>query len=113
MRLANDSRTGWARRSTRRDLERGEAVARRLESGACASTTRCLNYYVLELPMGGAKASGMGYRHGPGGIRKFTQHQALLLSRYHLRRDVHMYPYRARSSRLLQRGMRLLYRGRA
>jgi len=24
-----------------------------------------------------------------------------------------MYPYRARSSRLLQRGMRLLYRGRA
>jgi hypothetical protein len=72
-----------------------------------------LNYYALELPMGGTKASGMGYRHGPGGIRKFTQHQALLISRLHLRRDVHMYPYRSGTSRLLQRGLRLLYgRGR-
>jgi hypothetical protein len=59
--------------------------------------------------MGGTKASGMGYRHGPGGIRKFTQHQAVLISRFHLRRDVHMYPYRARTSRLLHGGLKLLY----
>ena len=48
-----------------RDLERGEAVARRLESGAVCVNDALLNYYALELPMGGAKASGMGYRHGP------------------------------------------------
>lgn len=113
VRQANDSPYGLGAAVYTRDLERGEAVARRLESGSVCVNDALLNYYALELPMGGAKASGMGYRHGPGGIRKFTQHQALLLSRYHLRRDVHMYPYRARSSRLLQRGMKLLYRGRA
>jgi hypothetical protein len=59
--------------------------------------------------MGGAKASGLGHRHGPGGIRKFTQHQALLVSRRHLRRDVHMYPYRAPVTRALGGAIRLLY----
>jgi acyl-CoA reductase-like NAD-dependent aldehyde dehydrogenase len=109
VRLANDSPYGLGAAVYSRDLERGEAVARRLESGAVCVNDALLNYYALELPMGGMKASGMGYRHGPGGIRKFTQHQALLISRFHLKRDVHMYPYRARSSRLLQRGIRLLY----
>jgi len=72
-----------------------------------------VNYYALELPMGGAKASGLGYRHGAGGIRKFTQHQALLVSRIHPRRDVHMFPYRPFTTRLFTRVLRLLYgRGR-
>jgi acyl-CoA reductase-like NAD-dependent aldehyde dehydrogenase len=113
VRLANDSPYGLGAAVYSRDVARGEAVARRLESGAVCVNDALLNYYALELPMGGTKASGMGYRHGPGGIRKFTQHQALLISRFHLRRDVHMYPYRARTSRLLQRGLRMLYgRGR-
>jgi acyl-CoA reductase-like NAD-dependent aldehyde dehydrogenase len=109
VRLANDSPYGLGAAVYTKDLAKGEAVARRLESGAVCVNDALLNYYALELPMGGAKASGMGYRHGPGGIRKFTQHQALLISRFHLRRDIHMYPYRARSSRLLQRGLKLLY----
>jgi acyl-CoA reductase-like NAD-dependent aldehyde dehydrogenase len=109
VRLANDSPYGLGAAVYSRDVARGEAVARRLESGAVCVNDALLNYYALELPMGGTKASGMGYRHGPGGIRKFTQHQALLVSRFHLSRDVHMYPYRARTSRLLQRGLRLLY----
>jgi acyl-CoA reductase-like NAD-dependent aldehyde dehydrogenase len=109
VRLANDSPYGLGAAVYSRDVARGEALARRLESGAVCVNDALLNYYALELPMGGMKASGMGYRHGPGGIRKFTQHQALLISRFHLRRDVHMYPYRARTSRLLQRGLRVLY----
>jgi acyl-CoA reductase-like NAD-dependent aldehyde dehydrogenase len=113
VRLANDSPYGLGASVFSGDVGRGEAIARRLESGSVCVNDALLNYYALELPMGGTKASGMGYRHGPGGIRKFTQHQALLVSRFHLKRDVHMYPYRARTSRLLQRGLRLLYgRGR-
>jgi acyl-CoA reductase-like NAD-dependent aldehyde dehydrogenase len=113
VRLANDSPYGLGAAVYSRDVARGEAVARRIEAGAVCVNDALVNYYALELPMGGAKASGMGYRHGPGGIRKFTQHQALLISRFHPRRDVHMYPYRARTSRLLQRGIRFLYgRGR-
>src|SRR4051812_28511649 len=109
VRLANDSPYGLGASVFSRDVERGEAVARRLESGSVCVNDALINYNALELPMGGAKASGMGYRHGPGGIRKFTQHQALLVSKYHLKHDVHMYPYRSRTSRLLQRGLGLLY----
>jgi acyl-CoA reductase-like NAD-dependent aldehyde dehydrogenase len=113
VRLANDSPYGLGASVFTRDVARGETIARRLESGSVCVNDALLNYYALELPMGGTKASGMGYRHGPGGIRKFTQHQALLISRLHLKRDVHMYPYRSGTSRLLQRGLRLLYgRGR-
>ena len=109
VRMANDSPYGLGAAVYSRDVARGEAVARRIEAGAVCVNDALVNYYALELPMGGAKASGMGYRHGPGGIRKFTQHQALLISRFHPRRDVHMYPYRARTSRLLQRGIGFLY----
>jgi acyl-CoA reductase-like NAD-dependent aldehyde dehydrogenase len=109
VRLANDSPYGLSASVFSGDVGRGEAVARRLESGSVCVNDALVNYYALELPMGGAKASGMGYRHGPGGIRKFTQHQALLVSRLHLKRDVHMYPYRAGTSRLLARGLRFLY----
>src|SRR4051812_36233556 len=109
VRLANDSPYGLGASVFSRDVERGEAIARRLESGSVCVNDALINYNALELPMGGAKASGMGYRHGSGGIRKFTQHQALLISKYHLKRDVHMYPYRSRTSRLLQRGLGLLY----
>jgi acyl-CoA reductase-like NAD-dependent aldehyde dehydrogenase len=113
VRLANDSPYALGASVFSGDVDRGEAIARRLESGSVCVNDAVVNYYALELPMGGTKASGMGYRHGPGGIRKFTQHQALLISRLHLRRDVHMYPYRSGTSRLLQRGLRFLYgRGR-
>jgi acyl-CoA reductase-like NAD-dependent aldehyde dehydrogenase len=113
VRLANDSPYGLGASVFSGDLARGEAIARRLESGSVCVNDALVNYYALELPMGGTKASGMGYRHGPGGIRKFTQHQALLISRFHLRRDIHMYPYHSGTSRLLQRGLRFLYgRGR-
>jgi acyl-CoA reductase-like NAD-dependent aldehyde dehydrogenase len=113
VRLANDSPYGLGAAVYTRDRARGEAIARRLESGSVCVNDALLNYFALELPMGGAKASGLGYRHGPGGIRKFTQHQALLVSRLPFRRDLHMYPYRATTSRLLQRGIKLLYgRGR-
>jgi acyl-CoA reductase-like NAD-dependent aldehyde dehydrogenase len=113
VRLANDSPYGLGASVFSGDAARGEAIARRLETGSACVNDALVSYYALELPMGGAKASGMGYRHGPGGIRKFTQHQALLVSRIHLKRDVHMYPYRARTTKLFTGFLRLLYgRGR-
>ena len=37
--------------------------------------------------MGGWKASGLGTRHGPGGIRKYCQQQAILVSRFHRKNE--------------------------
>jgi acyl-CoA reductase-like NAD-dependent aldehyde dehydrogenase len=109
VRLANDSPYGLGASVFTRDAARGEAIARRLECGSVCVNDALINYQALELPMGGWKASGLGVRHGEEGIRKFCAEQAIVVSRLHLRRDVHMHPYRARTTRALLRAMRLLY----
>jgi hypothetical protein len=71
------------------------------------------NYLALELPMGGWKASGLGVRHGAAGIRKYTKTQSVLVTRFAPKRDLHMYPYTARRTKLLRMLGKLLYgRGR-
>jgi acyl-CoA reductase-like NAD-dependent aldehyde dehydrogenase len=113
VRLANDSPYGLGASVWTRDVTRGEAIARRVESGSVCVNDAQINYLALELPMGGWKASGLGMRHGAPGIRKYTRSQALLVTRFAPRRELHMFPYRASTSGLLKRGVRLLYgRGR-
>jgi acyl-CoA reductase-like NAD-dependent aldehyde dehydrogenase len=109
IRLANDSPYGLAASVFSKDVTRGEQVARRLESGAVCVNDAVINYTALELPMGGAKASGLGSRHGAGGIRKFTAQQAILVSRLHPKRDVHMFPYNAKMTRRIGKLLKLLY----
>jgi acyl-CoA reductase-like NAD-dependent aldehyde dehydrogenase len=110
IRLANDSEFGLCAAVFSRDTARAEAVARRINAGAVTINDALVNYTALELPMGGAKpASGVGYRHGPGGIRKYCRQQSLLISRLHLSRDLHTHPYRASKTRLLGRAFKLLY----
>jgi acyl-CoA reductase-like NAD-dependent aldehyde dehydrogenase len=108
LRLANDSPYGLAA-SVYGARERAEQLARRIEAGAVCVNDALLNYLAVELPMGGWKASGMGSRHGAGGIRKYTKQQSLFISRVHLRRELFMFPYTAKSSKLLIKGVRALY----
>jgi acyl-CoA reductase-like NAD-dependent aldehyde dehydrogenase len=109
IRLANDSPYGLGGAVFSKDVARGEAVARRIEAGAVCVNDSNVNYTALELPMGGTKASGLGSRHGADGIRKYTRQQALLISRLHPKRDLHMYPYSARMTGVLGRLVRVLY----
>jgi acyl-CoA reductase-like NAD-dependent aldehyde dehydrogenase len=110
VRLANDSPYGLGASVFSRDTERGEAIARRLEAGAANVNDAMINYTVLELPMGGAKASGLGSRHGPGGIRKYCSQQAIVVTpKLAMKKEVFMYPYKSRTSRLLAGFFKLLY----
>jgi acyl-CoA reductase-like NAD-dependent aldehyde dehydrogenase len=110
VRLANDSPYGLASSVFSRDTARGEAIARRIEAGATTVNDAMINYAALELPMGGAKASGLGSRHGAGGIRKYCSQQAIVVTpRLALKREVHMYPYKKRTSLLLGRFFKFLY----
>jgi acyl-CoA reductase-like NAD-dependent aldehyde dehydrogenase len=109
VRLANDSPYGLGASVYTRDVRRGETLARRIAAGAVTVNDTVTNYGAMELPMGGWKASGLGTRHGAGGIRKFCAQQALLVSRVHPKRDVWMYPYRRPTTKLLGRMLRLLY----
>ncbi len=110
VRLANDSPYGLGASVFSRDTERGEAVARRLEAGAANVNDAMINYTVLELPMGGAKASGLGSRHGAGGIRKYCSQQAIVITpKLAMKKEIFMYPYKNRTSRLLAGFFKLLY----
>jgi acyl-CoA reductase-like NAD-dependent aldehyde dehydrogenase len=113
IRMANDSPYGLGASVWSKDVGRGEAVARRIEAGAVCVNDAQLNYVALELPMGGWKSSGLGVRHGAPGIRKYTRQQALLVTRFGLRREPHFFPYRKPVTRLIGRFVKLLYgRGR-
>jgi acyl-CoA reductase-like NAD-dependent aldehyde dehydrogenase len=110
VRLANDTPYGLASSVFTRDTARGEQIARRIQAGATTVNDAMINYAALELPMGGAKASGLGSRHGAGGIRKYCSQQAIVITpRLALKKEVHMYPYKSRTSRLLARFFKFLY----
>ena len=109
--LANDSPYGLQASVWTKDTERGEELARRIEAGVVCVNDAQLNYVALELPMGGWKDSGVGSRHGAGGIRKYTKQQTLLVTRFApTDKDIHMLPYdSARKTKLLGRTFKLLW----
>jgi acyl-CoA reductase-like NAD-dependent aldehyde dehydrogenase len=109
IKMANDSPYGLGASVFGRDTRHAEAVARRVEAGAVCVNDALINYSALELPMGGVKASGIGSRHGAGGIRKFTQQQAVLVTRFATKKDPHMYPYNAKMTARLGRFFGFLY----
>jgi len=109
VRLANDSEYGLQASVWTKDVERGEAMARRIEAGVVCVNDAQVNYTALNLPMGGWKSSGLGTRHGSAGIRKYTKVQSLLVTRRALKREPFMFPYKARQTMLLRRFFKLLY----
>lgn len=109
LRLANDSPFGLQASVWTKDTHRGEQLARRVQAGAVCVNDAQVNYTTLELPMGGWKTSGLGSRHGAGGIRKYCKQQTLLVTRLAPKKDPHMFPYSARKTKLLERLTRLLY----
>ena len=82
VRMANDTRYGLSASVMSRDTERAEAVARRLEVGATNIDDVLTNYFLHNLPMGGWKTSGIGFRHGAYGIKRFCRTEAIVSPRF-------------------------------
>jgi len=110
LRLANDSEYGLAGSVFSKDTDKGEKLARRVEAGAVCVNDAIINFAAIELPMGGVKASGLGSRHGAGGIRKYCNQQALLVTpRLALKRELHFFPYTRGGTKRLGKALKLLY----
>jgi acyl-CoA reductase-like NAD-dependent aldehyde dehydrogenase len=98
--LANDTRYGLGA-SVFGERERAEGVARRVECGAVNVNDVLINYFAMDVPMGGWKQSGIGTRHGEGGIKKYCRSESLVITRFGGKREPTWYPYTRTRRRLL------------
>jgi acyl-CoA reductase-like NAD-dependent aldehyde dehydrogenase len=92
LRLANDSRYGLSASVFGKTRE-AEAVARRLDVGTANVNDVLVGFLALDVPMGGWKDSGIGFRHGEYGIKKFVRPESLVITRYGQKREPLYFPY--------------------
>ncbi|HET6281693.1 MAG TPA: aldehyde dehydrogenase family protein [Polyangia bacterium] len=115
IRIANDSPLGLSGSVWSRDAARAGALARRLESGSVCVNDALVNYMCVEAPLGGVKQSGLGFRHGPEGLRQFcrvetvVEDHPLLGFLSPLIRRYLSFPYRTRTLRIMRWLMRRFY----
>lgn len=81
IRRANDSRYGLYFGVATRNHRLGLLAARQLEAGTVVVNDGYMAWAAVDAPLGGFKESGIGRRHGPEGIRRFTEMQTILINR--------------------------------
>jgi acyl-CoA reductase-like NAD-dependent aldehyde dehydrogenase len=108
--MANDTHYGLGGAVFAGEVDEGERIAERVEAGTVAVNDLFVtNYSVLGLPMGGWKQSGIGYRHGAVGIRKFCRSESITVPRMRQpKRELTWFPYSPRQRGLVRRLYRLL-----
>jgi acyl-CoA reductase-like NAD-dependent aldehyde dehydrogenase len=92
LRLANDTRYGLAA-SIFGEKDRAEKLARRVEAGSVNVNDVITNMAAMGVPMGGWKESGIGFRHGEYGIRKYCRPESIVVTRFAGKREPTWYPY--------------------
>jgi acyl-CoA reductase-like NAD-dependent aldehyde dehydrogenase len=115
LRIANDTPLGLSGSVWSRDEARARALARRLEAGSVCVNDVLLNYFIVEAPLGGVKASGLGFRHGPEGLRQFCRLETVVEDHPLFKwisplvsREI-SFPYTGRTHRLLRWVMKRFY----
>ena len=92
LRHANDTRYGLAA-SVFGEKQRAERIGRRIECGAVNVNDVIVNYVLMDVPMGGWKESGVGFRHGEYGIKKYCRPESVIVHRFGGKREPVWYPY--------------------
>ena len=80
-------------RSVFGEKNRAEAIARRVEAGAVNVNDVITNMAAMGVPMGGWKQSGIGFRHGEYGIKKYCRAESIVVTRFGGKREPNWYPY--------------------
>jgi succinate-semialdehyde dehydrogenase/glutarate-semialdehyde dehydrogenase len=78
----NDSAYGLNASVWSEDRERARALARRMHCGTvCINDAHLAGWAAYDAPMGGVGQSGIGRRHGPEGLRRYTEPKTIASSR--------------------------------
>jgi acyl-CoA reductase-like NAD-dependent aldehyde dehydrogenase len=102
VRLANDSRYGLAA-SVFGEKNRAEGIARRIEAGSVNVNDVITNMLAMGVPMGGWKQSGIGFRHGEYGIKKYCRPESIVVTRFGGKNEPTWYPYTKGRRRLVNK----------
>ncbi len=102
LRLTNDSRYGLAG-SVFGEKRRAESIARRIEAGSVNVNDVIINMAAMDVPMGGWKESGIGFRHGEYGIKKYCRPESIVVTRFSGKREPTWFPYTKSRSGLVRR----------
>ncbi|MGH3519941.1 MAG: succinic semialdehyde dehydrogenase [Haloechinothrix sp.] len=90
------------------DLDRAEAVARRVRAGTVnVNDTLSAAYASIDAPMGGMGSSGLGRRHGEEGLLKYTESQNVSVQRVQVIDPPQGIPYR-HYARIMAASLRLM-----
>jgi betaine-aldehyde dehydrogenase len=108
LRHANDTRYGLAA-SVFGEKERAERLGRRIEAGSVNVNDVIVNYILMDVPMGGWKESGIGFRHGEYGIKKYCRPESVIVTRFGGKREPVWYPYTKSRRGLVGRIARAFY----
>ena len=104
LRLANDTRYGLAA-SVFGEKVRAEKIARRIEAGSVNVNDVITNMAAMGVPMGGWKQSGIGFRHGEYGIKKYCRAESIVVTRFGGKREANWYPYTRARRGLVNRAL--------
>ncbi|MEX0620586.1 MAG: aldehyde dehydrogenase family protein [Solirubrobacterales bacterium] len=107
VRLANDTRYGLSA-TVFGPKRKAEQVARRIECGGVNVNDVLSNAMVPGVPMGGWKDSGIGYRNGKTGIRKYCRSEAIVSARSQKLPEPFWYPYTATRRNSVRKLTRLI-----
>ena len=107
VRLANDTRYGLSA-TVFGPRRKAEAVARRIECGAVNVNDVLFNALTPGIPMGGWKESGIGWRNGGAGIRKYCRSEAIVTARFPDLPEPFWYPYTPERRAVINRITRLV-----
>jgi betaine-aldehyde dehydrogenase len=92
VRMANDTRYGLSA-TVFGPRRKAEQIARRIECGGVNVNDVLTNAMVPGIPMGGWKESGIGYRNGKHGIRKYCRSEAIVSARFPSLPEPFWFPY--------------------
>lgn len=107
--LANNSVYGLSSSVWSRDKKRAERIASQIDAGSCNINDVLGDAYIPDVPFGGFKQSGIGYRHGPGGIRRYCRSKTLLTARLAPKSELIWFPYSSSKTRLIKRMAQLFH----